>query len=186
MEGILRKLNGSKSILMGDFNFNTHNALTCGIVREYIELFDQYIYTNEINLSTYVSSSTNDDISCLDHIWSKLTWLCRSFVIGPNINDYYATAAVFNKEISKVVRKIKFRVHTDVSLRYFQENLESEFEQYNPPSGECNSHAVYMNAFSAKVQSKYFPIKTNNVTSKRLNAPWLTRVILKCIQKKHR
>ena len=186
MEGNLRKLNGSKSILIGDFNFNTHSALTCGIVREYIELFSQYNYTNEINLSTYVSSSTNDDISCLDHIWSNVNWPCRSFVIGPNISDHYATAAVFNKEITRVVRKIKFRVHTDASLRYFQENLESEFERYNPPSGECNSHAVYTNAFLSKLQNKYFPIKTKTVTSKRLNAPWLTRAIVKCIQKKHR
>ena len=49
----------------------------------------------------------------------------RSFVIGPNLTDLYATAVVFNKEISRVVRKkIKFRIHTEASMRYFQENIE--------------------------------------------------------------
>ena len=112
MEGILTKLNGSKSILIGDFKFNTHCALSCGNVRVYIELFHQYNYTNEINLNTFVSTSTNDDIPSLDHMWFSVTWPCRIFVIGPNISDQYNTAAVFNKEISSVVKKIKLRIQT--------------------------------------------------------------------------
>ena len=39
--------------------------------------------------------------------------------------------------------------------------------------------------FLLKTLNKHFPIKSQLVTAKRLNSPWLTTDIIRCIDKKH-
>ena len=37
-----------------------------------------------------------------------------------------------------------------------------------------------------KLQNKYFPLKQKIISQKRLNAPWITKNVRKCVRKKHR
>ena len=38
--------------------------------------------------------------------------------------------------------------------------------------------------FLIKLSNKYFPIKTKQISTKRINSPWVTDVILRCVKKK--
>ena len=57
------------------------------------------VFQNEINLSTYVSSSSMSDGSCLDHIWHNISIDRVSYVLESNIADYYAVTVLFETKI---------------------------------------------------------------------------------------
>ena len=87
-------------------------------VRNYIDVFAEHAFVNEINLLTYVLPSTNARTSCLDHIWHNLKIPRKSFIIHPNLSDHYATCLVFNKKIHSKLEPIKFRNYSSECITW--------------------------------------------------------------------
>ena len=185
LDSIFVFLNLSRCIMAGDFNLdvldrdNTH-------VKNYIDLFNQHGFTNEINLPTYCSPITNSDTSSLDHVWQNFNISRKSFVIRPNLSDHYATGIIYSKIIKHGSKRLKFRDFSNNNVLKFQNSLQREFSSFSPPSEQVNPYASYLVKFLSKLLNRYFPIKTKTISNKRIKSPWITPAILRCISKKHR
>ena len=92
IEHVLSVLDSNRTILLGDFNFNTlgNDPNT----RHFVDIMHQNGYVNEINMKTYISPITHSELSCLDHIWNSFQYNKKSFVVKPNISDHYAIVIV--------------------------------------------------------------------------------------------
>ena len=183
MNDTLSSLNNSRCLIGGDFNYNTLNPNNT--VNDYIDIMTSYGYNNGISLNTYVSPISNNDTSCLDHTWNNIDETGHNFVVYPNLADHYFVLSTFDKNISKVPIKVRFRDFSHDNISIFKNNLVNEFRNYNASFYDVNSATDYLIIFLKKILDKYFPIKSKLLTQKRLKAPWLNKEILKCIRKKH-
>ena len=186
MTDILNVLNGSRTVLAGDFNLNTleESASTS----EYMELMTSYGFVNAVSLPTFVSSSTFEESSCIDHIWYNMNDAAKGFVIEPNLSDHYAVSCVFSQTIETNIIIQKFRDFSSRNVEAFLSNADSVFSDLNPVSlsGGVELQMANFVTFLQSVLHKYFPIKTRQITKKRLRAPWITSTIIRCIDKKHK
>ena len=60
------------------------------------------------------------------------------------------------------------------------------FYYYNLSSNDVNCELSRFLLWLNSVLNKYFPIKTKNISLKRIKTPWLSNDILKLINKKHK
>lgn len=185
LNDVLTCLNISRCVLLGDFNIDVLNTSNSQ-VQNLTDTFYQYNFRNDINLPTYHSPISNADVSCLDQIWHNLSIPRRSFVVGPNMSDHYAVCILFNKKNDSKVQSVKFRNFGASNQRNFHDAAQSEFSQFSPPSYNVNEYSVYLVKFLTKILNKYFPVKTKKISLKRINSPWITSAIIKCIRKKFR
>ena len=176
-------LGGMRSVVAGDFNINICNPTSTA--DDYIDVMTSFGFTNNISLKTYVSPITNEDVSCIDHIWHNLDILQKSYVVYPNIADHYCATSVFAINIDNVPIVIKFRNFSESNQTKFLENVHSEFSSCNPPTHDIDLFENYFTNFLKLILDKYFPIKLKTITQKRLRAPWITGDIMACIKKKH-
>ena len=172
-------------VLLGDFNINTLDVRNSNSTH-YLNLLESYGYKNEITLPTYLNPCTNIDSSCLDHVVHNLLLGADSYVLKPNLSDHYAVALVFHQKIDNKPVEITFRDFSNDNREYFLENLNSEFSLFNLPPCNIDEQTSYIITFLTKMLNKYFHIKKKCISQKRLNTPWLTGKIKKCINKKHR
>ena len=184
--GILESLANSRCVIVGDININTLNYETDRNVRTYVDTFSEHNFFNEINLPTYHSPITQSDLSCLDHMWHNLLIPRASFVLEPNLSDHYGTCLVFDKKIITIEHTIKFRDYSIRNLQNFKENIDMEFRSYNSTSTDPNDNFTHLFNFLIKLHNKFFPVRIKKVSSKRFDAPWISKSVLRCIKKKHR
>ena len=183
MENSLSSINNTRSIVTGDFNYNILDPND--YTNDYMDLMSSYGFSNCITLETYVSQVTNQDKSCLDHIWTNTSIEQKNFVIYPNLSDHYCVATVFSISIDCIPIQIKFRDFCDRNCQNFSQNLPSEFSSFNPPMHDIDLFTGYSAEFLTNLLNKYFPVKTKVYTQKRLRSPWITGDVMNCINKKH-
>ena len=181
----LSEINSKDAIVMGDFNINTA-SMNDSSAQNYINVFHQYGYVNEINLPTYISPVTNQELSCLDHFWHNLNFNRKSFVLEPNLSDHYGTCVIFEKNTDNPPKSIRFRDFSETRVENFYSNLNDEVELFRPQTSHADEYASSLVNFLNRLQNKYFPVKTKILSHKRLKSPWITTDILKCIKKKCR
>ena len=181
IDGCLTLIQNSRCIIAGDFNLDLMNPdiATC----DYIDLMSSFGYSNGITSETYVSQLTNEDKSCLDHMWCNFEIKQNNYIIYPNLSDHYCIAAVFSKSIDCVPIKIKFRDFSAANRSRLLECLSTEFSSYNPPNHNIDFCTRYLLTFLKSILDEYFPIKEKTYSQKRLRAPWLTGDVMKCITK---
>ena len=185
LEDLLNHVGSQQTIITGDFNFDIATESWTAQTTDYYELMTCFGYRNCIDKKTYVNPSSSIDTSCLDHLWFNFNKFSSSFVVKPNISDHYPICATFETNASLIPIKTMFRDFSRENFRKLNQNLEEEFSRYAPYQGCVETDITYLNEFLVKLQDKYFPIKTKTLTVKRMNSPWITSDIIKCIQKKH-
>ena len=183
---ILSIIGDGKCVITGDININILNKNSDSNVRNYIDLYVQHGFWNEINIATYSSPITNTDISCLDHILTNIDSPRKSLVIKPSLSDHYPVCLILKSIADEPGKTIQFRDYSNRNISRFQDEINHEFENYNPPIDNPNEHARYLFSFLYHLMNKYFPIKSKTLSLKRIKAPWINSKILKCIEKKHR
>ena len=109
-----------------------------------------------------------------------------SYVLKPNISDHYAVCLIFNHTIENKPIHIRFRDFSCNKRSLFLDNVDREFSYFNLPECTLNDEIIYITKFLTEILNKYFPIKQKFISRRRLNTPWLTNKIRKCIDKKHR
>ena len=185
---LLNFTNSYRSIIGGDFNLNIlQNPLSCA-TRNYIQLLNSFGYENFIDKNTYVSPGSFEDVSCLDHIWSNFdTDIATGYIIKPNLSDHYAICAIYNRYNLDKSISIKFRNFSEENIENFNRSLDQEFSRFDPSGHASNvdSYAYYITNFLSKLTNKYFPKMTKQLSQKRLKSPWLSDIIVRCINKKH-
>ena len=183
MNEILHEIGRNRVVIMGDFNIDTLDS--CTQTRDYVDLLTSYGFSNGIKAPTYISPSGLVPTSCLDHIWFNLPLQSKSYIIGPNIADHFAVSTIFEVKIDNPPIIIKFRDFSSSNLERFKANLESEFQSFSPPNHCVNLFANYLENFLQSILDKYFPLKSKQISTKRLRSPWINKEILYCIRKKH-
>ena len=180
----LNGIDSKKCIITGDMNLNLDKIDTRPNVRSYYDLFSSYGYINTISLPTYVSSSYDDAISCIDHLWTNIDHVKESFVITPPFSDHHAICTYFNLKCEHTLININFRDYSRRNIDRFENNSPLEFSEFTPGE-DVESMSKNITQFLKKLQDKYFPKKNKKISNKRLRAPWITSDILKCIRKRH-
>ena len=177
-------INHRKAVFLGDYNINT--AQNCSTTNNYVNLFSQFGYTKEVNVLTYTNPSSHDELSCLDHVWTNLIFDRCCYVVRPGLSDHYFVCFCIKKYLNSRARVVKFRDFSARNVNIFRRNMMSEFANCSPPHENSDEYARYFQNFCTVLCDKYFNIKTKEIFGKRLKSPWITREILKCINKKHR
>ena len=185
MDSFLSFIGCAKAVITGDFNIDIDNP-NSNNTQDYINLFHQFGYENEIRGATYISASNLDYSSCLDHCWHNFSYKRKSFIIYPSFADHNSISVFFSKAILSSPHKIKFRNFSQANIQFFKSNLSREFANFSPPSNNANSYANYLSNFLIRLCNRYFPIKTKLITEKKIKSPWINSIIVKCIRKKHR
>ena len=144
---------------------------------------NSYGFVNVIDLPTYISPTSGTEKSCLDHIWHNFRDNYDSFVVQPSISDHYAVVCVFNMKCENEIITITFRDLSLANIENFKNKVDDEFINCKLPQQNANECAQYLDTFLRNILNKYFPLKNKILTNKRINSPWLTRDIIKCIYK---
>ena len=181
---LLDDISDGKTILVGDFNIDALSP-SDNHSTDYIDIVSSYGLQNVIDVPTYISPISGVELSSLDHICHNLRFSCNSFVIEPALADHYAVACIFDANSSEKYKKIQFRDVSAKNIEKFDNEVQNIFMQCSPPQQNANECAKYIENFMLAILNKYFPIKTKILKTKRLNSPWITPDIVRCIDKKH-
>ncbi|XP_069189276.1 uncharacterized protein [Procambarus clarkii] len=177
------RLNKNHLIIAGDFNIDLCEPEHPTAV-SFLNCMNSCFLLPLITRPTRITDST---ATTLDHIWTNITSPLTSGIITDCTTDHYPTFLLTN--ISKPPlesRVIRFRLHNETAIDNFitaadNVNWESEL-------GNIVDINLAVQSFLQKTLSLYnthCPMLTKQVTTKRLNNPWLTKGILKSINKKH-
>ena len=182
----LETVQNKRCIIVGDQNINTLNYQHDVNMRLYEDLFNEFGFYNEIDKPTFFSPITNTAISCLDHVFTNLNYPKKSFVVEPPLADHFGTCVTFVNKVKNILNKERFRDYSSRNTDRFRENLDIEFRNFRSPQTHANEKALYLQKFLQDLLDKYFPVRIKYISTKRLNSPWMTTEILRCIDKKHR
>ena len=134
----------SRCVIIGDLNVNVLNYISDNNVRNYVDMFSEYGFYNEINIPTYHSPITQSDVSCLDHIFHNLNHSCRSFVVEPRLADHYGVCLLIDNQTAVPNRIIKFRDYSEQNIDKFNSNFVQDLDSFLPPTDEIESYAQYL------------------------------------------
>ena len=110
-----------------------------GLLR-YVDLYTHIGFSIEIEIMTYVSPVTGEDLLCLYDIRSNLSLPFKSFVLTQTLSDHYATASVLM--IRMKIKTINIRFRNSV-----KEKISDEVCQFAPPYREVNIYPAYLTHF---------------------------------------
>ena len=92
-----------------------------------------------------------------------------------------------SKEIARKPISMKFRDFSSRNVERYLSNIENEFDHFTfNDYADVNKFSECLNTFLHTILKKYFPFRTKSISCRRLEAPWITSRILKCIKRKHR
>ena len=124
-------------------------------------------------------------VSILDHIWTDITVSVRSFVVVPPLSDHFSCVALFDIKMPITLNKIDFKDRSPNKQQHFFERIEDEYFNYHLPNANVDTCVKHFDVWFRNIADKYFPPKTKFISTKRLNNPWLTTRLIKCIRNKH-
>ena len=124
---------------------------------------------------------TNTAIICLDHVFTNLNYPKKSFLVEPPLADHFGTCVTFVSKVKNILNKQRFRDYSSRNRDIFRENLDIEIRNFRSPLTDANKKALYLQKFLQNLLDKYFPVRTKYISTKRLNSPWMTTEILRCI-----
>ena len=81
VSGLLDKFLGKRNFICGDFNINTGYFSVYS--QDYNNLFLSHGFVNTINLHTFISITSDIEISFLDHIRNNTGTISNSYVLRP-------------------------------------------------------------------------------------------------------
>lgn len=178
-----REIISSKSFILGDFNVDL-NVSEDDNVSSFINEFRSLHFLPKITLPTRVTAST---ATCIDHVWVNTLQSCRPGIFSVNISDHYpifivAPCAANDRGLSR----IEFRCCNADNIRNFVDgtrSLVAGFSRYQALDVHLKCKLFCDKLFA--VYNEACPVKTKLISCRRLENPWLTDGLLRCINRKH-
>ena len=121
--------------------------------------------------------------SCVDHIWCNFSPNSHGYIINPKLSDHCPTCTMIDSSVQSQILRVKFRNFCSGNVDRFKENIDREFSNFNPQYINVNDYARCLTDFMLGLSNKYFPIMTKQVSTKRLNSPWMTDIVMRCVNK---
>ena len=148
---------------------------------DFVNFMHEFSFYCIVNTATYFSPIKLDETSCLDHVWHNLLYKTQTFVISPSIADHLSVASFIDYPIPDTKKTAYFRCFNKRNVDVFLNNIQYELEHLCVNVSDGGSVLDCL----TQITNKYFPVKSKTVTAKRINAPWITPQIMRCINKKH-
>ena len=177
-------------IIAGDMNIPYSNDILSlpRIHQEYFEIFVSNSFKFHITQPTRFGTSKTKDTT-IDHIWSNCFFDSFSFTINFKISDHVPSAVIFDHNIPVEPYKVKFFDFSCKNIENFLRSKHGIFNDLIDYSYKCKSASKsteYIFLEILKIVRKYFPIRTQQISVKRLKTPWLTKHMIKCLRNKHK
>ena len=185
MEYILERFNANNNIFLGDFNMSMFDIANNASIRDFVDLFTSCGYINCITKPTYIIHGDTTPSSLIDHCWMNTNMTYCSYLIEPPISDHLSCIVVFNKNVNRTLVKHSFRDYSSNSKSRFLGALPMEYANYNVSNENINTSMNGFDLWVRKLTDKYFPIRNKFISNKRLQCPWLTTRLIKCIRMKY-
>ena len=138
-----------------------------------------------VNAATYFSPINSRETSCLDHIWHNFLFKSQTFIISPPIADHLGVASFLDYHMPETKKTIQFRCFNDRNINLFLNNLSNVLQPLSENLGDTIVYGGRVLDCLTQVANHYFPFKRKTATAKRFEAPWITQLIMRCINKKH-
>ena len=183
-----RNLVTSRCILLGDFNINIDNTKFHDYqTNNYLNILKANSFEQYVNDLTRCDYGTSLPVSLLDHVWANFGQDPEAKILDCKPSDHFAIVFSFKIKLENIILKIKFRDFGQENVAKFTNKLRETFSTYtvNSNNNVENEFDRFV-AFLTKILNKYFPIRTKQISCKRLRMPWLNRDVIKLINKKHK
>jgi len=171
------------TVVAGDININ---LLQCdnNYVQDFVNNMRALNFLPTITKPTrFPSSDLLTDPSLLDHIWFNGLVEYRSGIICFDVTDHFPVFLSFNFSVKcddKI--KVSFRCHLPENVECFRRKLQLYRFNLANASVSMNTERFIREIMTMYYES--FPIRNKFVTCKRLQKPWLTAKLIKCIRNK--
>ena len=177
-------------IIAGDMNIAYNSDLTKlpRIHQEYFETFTSNSFKFHITKPTRFGRAGNND-TIIDHIWSNCFLNSFAFTINHKISDHIPAAVIFDYKIPSKPIKLKFFDFSFQNIEKFFPQKRNIFEPLINHSYQINDVETSTNHISfelLEIAKKYFPIRSQQISYKKLKTPWLTKYMIKCLRIKHK
>ena len=176
-------------IFVGDFNLNLFNPYNKSSIEEFMNNMFSLNFFPVITRPTRLNENINSIIpfSLVDHIWCNFKHgFCHiSAVIKTAITDHFPVLYMFKLKLSNTVKTIKFRLIKQNNMNDFIGELNAEaFEElYEIENPDDAFSYFYKRLFH--IYNSTCPVKKKRVKLNKINNPWVTPKLKKCIRKKY-
>ena len=177
----------NKTILIGDFNINLLEHTTHRETGDYLNKMQSLNYFPLISRPTrFPEGEQNSRESLLDHIYTNFIHHSISGILHYKITDHlpiFINMSIHDN-ISKT-HKTHFRLFTDENKQLFTRDLiRVEWERLLTEEDLNKNFETFFNTFK-RLYDKHFPLVTKNISTKRINNPWITSGLLNSIRQKN-
>ena len=179
-------LRNKRCIIAGDFNINLGVSNFANL--NFIDSMRSYHMYPVITKPTRFPADDSSQPSLLDMIWTNSLNIFNSGIINFDTTDHCPTFLqlplyVSNCNNSNELIKISFRVNNDVNRQTFSSRL-SEFDWLSIVSEDPDAYTNnFMNALN-DLYCDVFPLRTKNVSKKKLMNSWITNEIKDLVKRK--
>lgn len=174
-----------KLCILGDFNANLLNV-HCDRISTFINFMQSHHLISTIgNPTRFPPDLSTSQPTLLDHIWVNFLDFSISAILDVDITDHCPVFIVVKVpgQVENAKVKYTFRDQSETNLENFYRRLGEvvwSFDRYN----SIDDRFSYFNKTINDVFCESCPIKVKQVSSKRLQKPWLTGNIIKSIKLK--
>lgn len=175
----------SNCIFIGDFNIDLLNAENYLSIQTFCDYMAEGGFTQLINEPTRVN---NEGLatSLLDHIWVNFDKVSYSGLVDSPFTDHIPIELHLKVKADNFTVIKRFRDLSQNNFLKFDTAKYELFRSYNFSSRDANKETTLFLIWLNNVLNKYFPIRSKNLSIKRIKMPWLTNDIMKLIHKKHK
>ena len=190
IDPIFKVLDSEKKLIyvMGDFNIDLLKVESHRPTHDYLELIYSYSLIPCIYKPTRITAST---ATIIDNILTNNEYVIKSSIIVTDISDHFPTTLSTNLEYTKASYKPKKvmykRNHTNDNITHFKKTLSEvnwhDILENNNADGDYDKFIVTFD----KLYNECVPLKKCNGNRKKEPIfPWITKGLLKSINKKNK
>ena len=175
-----------KCILLGDFNVDILKADRVFSINNFIDIMKEEGFDQLIMDPTRINDQTSLPNSLLDHIWINFSGKTVAKVLDFPFSDHLPIEIGIDIEPLRDLVKINFRDLSGENFEKFNAIKQTVFTEYKIETNDCNSEIKKFVDWISKVVNSYFPMRSKVISRNRLNSPWLSKEIMRFINKKHK
>ena len=177
-------------IIAGDMNiaYNENFSNLPRNCQEYFEIFTSNSFKFHITKPTRLGRAGSKDTS-IDHIWSNSFMDSFPFTINYKISDHIPCAVTFDYNIPTKPQKVKFFDFSLENIENFVPTKRKIFEPLIKYSFQIDNVDPSTNHIFSEIMAitkKYFPVRTQQISYKKMKTPWLTKYMIKSLRTKHK
>jgi hypothetical protein len=175
-----------KCIFIGDFNIDLLKMDRLFAISNFIDIMKEEGFDQLITDPTRISDQTGLPNSLLDQIWINFSGKDVARVIDFPFSDHLPIEIIIDIKLPNEVVTVSFRDLSERNFERFNANKQRIFDEYIIETNDSNNEIIKFVNWLNEIVDIYFPMRFKVISRKRLNSPWLSKQIMKFIDKKHK